>query len=94
MQIEVETNVLGTRTQQAVKEIMNILEKAGNNDNYKWQYITVTDFKKDNEELSEFSTEIIGKALRLCGLTGKRIKINNKVHRVIWLPLKINKKIG
>jgi len=78
---------------RAQREVEDILSRIGNNSQYNWQLITVTEWKKQFVEIDKYSASDIGKALKKCGISPelKSIKsINGIKGRYHNLPTHIN----
>ena len=74
----------GIKGEAEVLDILSIAEQAGSG--YTMEYITVSQFKQENDILKGYSVEQLGKVLDSLGITREAKRINGKVQRVRLLP--------
>lgn len=68
-------------------EVEDILDDAGRNKSwFEWRYITVSNFKTENETLRGYSVEQIAKALDKIGIMAERKTVDGKQCRARRLP--------
>ena len=70
----------------AQAEILDILSTAADNNAYKWQWMTVTQFKENWPVLRPYSVKQISQALDACGVMQKKVKRNGHDMRARQLP--------
>ena len=74
----------GIKGEAEVLDILSIAEQAGNG--YTMEYITVSQFKQENDILKGYSVEQLGKVLDNLGITRGNKRIDGKMQRVRLLP--------
>ena len=74
----------GIKGEAEVLDILSIAEQAGSG--YTMEYITVSQFKQENDILRSYSVEQLGKVLDNLGITREAKRLNGKVQRVRLLP--------
>ncbi|WP_312613793.1 VapE domain-containing protein [Oscillibacter sp.] len=82
-----ERNTEHEKPLKAQMEIEDILEEAAEDKQYfDWKYITVTDFKSQNDSLRGYSVEQVSKALDKIGIQSEKKRIDGKPQRGRLLP--------
>ena len=74
----------GIKGEAEVLDILSIAEQAGSG--YTMEYITVSQFKQENDILKGYSVEQLGKVLDSLGITRGNKRIDGKMQRVRLLP--------
>ncbi len=83
-----ERNSQHERSLKSEDEILDILEEQKMR-NWKYEYMTVSQFKNIHDILRAYSVEQVGKALDKIGIKQERKRINGKQLRVRFLPTNI-----